>query len=469
MTHKMIVKAPGHCGRELDYTISVLFGEFLGLDYQLLRAEIDHIELSCEKSECKLSLNADFFSGSRSAWLKEESLPQLPLANWCLTDEGLDIEYIGSNIPVIYGQPGLVKNKKHWHLNLDIFGSSFFMLSRYEELVLDGRDSHDRFPSTASVAQNQSFLHRPIVDEYVEILWACLMSLWPDMLRKERRSCNRISCDVDNPYSSYVNSIFSTTRKLIGDILKRRSVPAAAQTALNYTASKFHSYQHDPMNTFSWLMDVNEEAGNKIAFYFLVDQSVPEMDGHYSIHESRIRNLIRQIYDRGHEIGLHGSYGSYRNPEQLKKEVDLLRQVFDEENIEQEEIGGRQHYLRWRTSETASYLDRSGLAYDTTLGYADRPGFRCGTSHEFQMYDLLDRIPLSLRQRPLIVMECSVIDEVYMGLGAGEGALKIMRDLQVKAQLVDGDFTMLWHNSFLQDKQLRELYKSMISMKKVVA
>ena len=58
------------------------------------------------------------------------------------------------------------------------------MLSRYEEAILKGRDKHDRFPSWISVADKGNFLERPIVNEYLEILWSCLSSLWNDLKRK---------------------------------------------------------------------------------------------------------------------------------------------------------------------------------------------------------------------------------------------------------------------------------------------
>jgi hypothetical protein len=56
-----------------------------------------------------------------------------------------DQESAYPSIPILYGSPGIVKNNNHLHLNLDIFGSAFFMLTRYEELVIKDRDQHDRF------------------------------------------------------------------------------------------------------------------------------------------------------------------------------------------------------------------------------------------------------------------------------------------------------------------------------------
>ena len=75
-------------------------------------------------------------------------------------------------------------------------------------------------------------------------------------------------------------------------------------------------------------------------------------------------------------------------------------QQLDNPGIQQAQLGGRQHYLRWKTPDTAIAWDAAGLDYDSTLAFADRGGFRCGVCYEFPMYDLKNRRPLNLLQRP---------------------------------------------------------------------
>jgi hypothetical protein len=73
------------------------------------------------------------------------------------------------------------------------------MLTRYEEMVLHERDEHDRFPAAASLASRSGFFDYPIVNVYVEVLWACLRRLWPELRRGTRQPRTQISCDVDWP------------------------------------------------------------------------------------------------------------------------------------------------------------------------------------------------------------------------------------------------------------------------------
>jgi len=164
----------------------------------------------------------------------------------------------------------------------------------------------------------------------------------------------------------------------------------------------------------------------------------------------------------GHRIGLHPGYSTYLDCKQTEIEADLLRRTLDEESIPYGELGGRQHYLRWRTPETARNWEAAGMTYDSTLSYADHAGFRCGTSREYSLYDLYERRPLEIKERPLIVMECSVISERYMGLGLTESAFSFMQTPKERALSVGGEVTLLWHNTELQEPEARRFYQELI-------
>jgi len=384
-----------------------------------------------------------------------------------------------SRIPVIYGslneQPFALSQTAEpqtIEVPIDILGSAFFMLSRYEEAVIKERDVFGRFPSGASLAHQEGFLERPIVNEYVELLWACLYYGKADMgstigdgrsvMRKSHQPRTIVSCDIDHAYARNVKNLRMTLRNMAGDVLKRRSAIAALRTGLNTVCSSCGYYGFDPIDNFDWIMDTNEKAGNRVAFYFFADQSVPKMDGNYSIHEPRIRALMRRIHARGHEIGLHGSFGTYLDESQCAKEAAILRAVIEAEGIRQAEIGNRQHYLRWSTPETASNLEKAGISYDTTLGFADHPGYRCGTCFQYPMYDLIEGRPLRLWQYPLILMECSVLEDCYLGMGYTDSAVDLMLNLKEQVLQFGGNFTLLWHGSRLGREEARSMYRELV-------
>jgi len=102
------------------------------------------------------------------------------------------------------------------------------------------------------------------------------------------------------------------------------------------------------------------------------------------------------------------------------------------------------------------------MNYDSTMSYAEHAGFRCGTCHEYPAFDpLVDRI-LNLRIQPLIVMEHTVISKGYMGLGLSDKAYNKILQLKNACKVVNGTFTLLWHNNQLSTKAERDLYTSII-------
>jgi len=111
----------------------------------------------------------------------------------------------------------------------------------------------------------------------------------------------------------------------------------------------------------------------------------------------------------------HPNYKPYQSLQQTKLEFKKLLKICEEEGIKQDQWGGRQHYLRWKLPITWRNWADAGLNYDSTLSFADHAGFRCGICYEYPVYDLKQRKQLKLTERPLIVMEDSVLGEQYMG------------------------------------------------------
>jgi len=459
---KLQIAIPNICISEQHYILNVMLTEFLGIDFEVKIHEGEFIELTRPGSEKILTINTEFFKKADQYWLETESLPSLPLKIFKPSNDGLYADLLPPTIPVLYGEPGIIKNKKYWHLNLDIFGSSFFMLSRYEEAVLQDRDQHDRFPATASIAFKEGFLNRPIVNEYVELLWAMMKALWPELERKKRSFRMILTHDVDEPFEFYKKPPIKMVKSIGGDILKRHSINLARERYRQWNAIRKGNHTTDPFYSFDFIMKESEKRGLKSAFYFIADHTAGVIDGIYSLNDPEIINLMKTIDARCHEIGLHTSYNTYLDKVQTRKEAELLRAVMRGNSIHQEPQGGRQHYLRWKTPETFQNWEYAGMQYDSTLGFADLPGFRCGTCWEYPAYDLINRKPLNLIERPLIAMDCTVTAERYMNKGLGEEAFEVFKSLKDTCRKYNGDFVLLWHNSELATEEQRRLYLSVL-------
>ena len=123
------------------------------------------------------------------------------------------------------------------------------------------------------------------------------------------------------------------------------------------------------------------------------------------------------------------------------------------------------HYLRWENTTTLQAWDEAGMNYDSTLGYADQPGFRCGTCIEYPAFNPIDQTEMkTLRIRPLITMECSITEPMYLGLGFSKEAIKKFSSSIENCKKVNGQYTLLWHNSNLYDINQKELYKTIVNL-----
>jgi peptidoglycan/xylan/chitin deacetylase (PgdA/CDA1 family) len=465
----LTVLIPPNFQPERTYIISVLLDEFLGLEYAVEIAEISEILIKNGDDQL-LYITDTFFGQDATKWLMLDSLPIQPLSVWDIRGENICPITANNSIPVIFGTEIingslLQQSETTLRLGLDVFGSCFFMLTRYEEVVKPERDKFDRFPATASVAYQNNFLDRPIVNEYLEIFWSCLKLLWPKLARKQHSFKTHVSHDVDEPFLYAGTGFNRLVRRCAGDILHRGSLWTIGQTVTDWYQINQGKPQLDPYNTFDQIMDISEEHNLKSAFYFITDHTAGVIDGFYSLQDPLIRNLLRRIHARGHEIGLHTSFNTYQDSAQTKKEFAVLRQVCEEEGILQESWGGRQHYLRWQTPVTFQNWEDAGLSYDSTLSYADIIGFRCGTCYEYSVFNLQDKRHLSLKERPLLVMEVTVIRQAYMGLSTtDDSALLSMKNIKEKCKLFNGLFTILWHNTNFVNANDIGVYKEIISL-----
>lgn len=444
----------------------MIFEEFLGIPYQIVEESRDDtlIEVGDKK---KLHISDQLLSVSQDVWLTPESLPKEPLERCSVPVQFSECLFNETTLPILYHEKinnggFFIITENSVHIKIDIFGSVFFMLTLYEEYVDKKRDKHGRYYSRASISYREKFLLRPIVDEMVELLWASLKLLWPNMQRVEKQYSLVLTHDVDTPAEYYYLGYRTIAKRMIGDVVKRKSPRQALFRLKRSMQSKRSDAEKDPFNTFSYIMDQSEKYNCKSSFYFINYQSEGGNRERYSLDSPFIRKTIREISSRGHEIGLHTSYNTYKNCDLIKREFQYLRAVCEQENVHQELWGGRQHYLRW-SHETFDYWDFAGLSYDSTLSYADHSGFRCGTSREFTVFSLESKKQLMLKERPLIAMECSIIDDAYMGLGNGTEALQVFMRLKDVCEKYSGNFVLLWHNDRFTRPAERHLYKTLIS------
>lgn len=390
----------------------------------------------------------------------------IPCTHWSASSSGFQAA-IADTLPAPGAsglpEPLVSQIATGFRIGYDFLTFAVWMMSRQEEIGAEELDEHGRFPATASHAYRHGYLERPAVDEWLHILCQVMMRLWPNLELKRSEFRVSVSHDVDQPSPIGFSSYPRVLRSMLGQIVKKRSLVGAMRLPIIKLSTRNQLYAGDPYNSFDWIMDVSERQGLQSAFYFICGRTNPARDALYDVGHPAIRALLRRIHERGHEVGLHPSYETYLAPGAIADEFMTLRKVCEEEGVRQAEWGGRMHYLRWRHPETLREWSQAGLNYDSTLGYADLPGFRCGTCYDYPAYDLVRDELLDLRIRPLVVMECTVTAERYMGLGKGDEALQKIVALKEACRAVGGRFELLWHNSELLSGEDRRLFINAIA------
>lgn len=374
-----------------------------------------------------------------------ESMPKLPLKRW-------------KDLPVIYLGNGdlrdlVMKNGNLIETNIDIIASSFFMLSRYEEILVEARDLHDRFPASESIAYKEGFLTRPIVNEYMELLWEWINGLNMGFKRKKlwdgKDFAVCLTHDVDKVKSSEI--------KNIGSCLKQGKLKKAISRTF-YSLPIFLGIKPDSLWSFDYIIETERKYGLTSSFYFMAGGKAEfDITNNYSIDEIKITNLIKKLNNRGHEVGFHGSFDTYNNYNLFESEKGKLDKV-----VPNKQYGGRQHYLRWKTPYTWRIYEKAGMLYDATLSYADHEGFRCGICLPYKPYDVLEDRVLDVWELPLTAMEDTICR--YRGLSPEE-AWESFKELINIISKHHGVFVLLWHNSFLDEfdlREWRELYEKLM-------
>lgn len=462
----LLIEHPASRGAERTYIYELLFAEFLGLEYVLRPHARDNLVITAfgEDVPGRIEIPDTFFSADGANWLKFDSLPRQPLRHWDPPRQYFAENRVFNNIPVIYGcrpEESLFEiHDRKIQLGIDLFGSAFFMLTRYEEIVGVSRDQWDRFPATASVAFREGFLLRPIVNEYVEVLWQMLKLLWPRLQRKLRNYRVLLSHDID--VVSVLGLNWPTVVRSLGaDLLLRREPRLACRRYNAYLATRRLGVPiaGEPYDTFDFLMETSERFGLRSAFNVVAGTTDASRDPTYDLEKGWMKELLGKFHSRGHEIGFHPSFETYGNLEQTRKEFDRLKRICDVIGIRQENWGGRQHYLRWKNPTTWRNWNDCGLQYDSSLTYAEHVGFRCGCCFEYPVWDLLHGARLALRERPLIAMESSLL--TYMGYSAAASADALAK-LSNICHFYCGDFTLLWHNHTLASGKLKDLYTTIV-------
>ncbi|MCA0930994.1 polysaccharide deacetylase family protein [Lutimonas saemankumensis] len=316
----------------------------------------------------------------------------------------------------------------------DIFAASFYLISRYEEYLPHVKDLYERFPAAESLAYQNKFLDRPVIDVWAFKFRSILISFFPgykDDLTSSKRKFNYISTiDIDNAYQ-FKHKGFTRN---VGGILKDLFQFNLANVWMRFLV--VFGIRRDPYDMYKWLLAIKKKYKIRTIFFFLLGE-YSTYDKNISAGNSNYKLLIKSIADYA-EVGIHPSYFSMKNDSKIKKEKQILESI-----VNFPIKRSRQHYLRIEIPETYQHLVDLEITEEYSMGYASHYGFRASTCTPFYFYDLDFEIQTPLKVFPFAAMDATLKD--YLNFTPKRSFNTFMK-LAKEVRKVEGTFITIFHN-----------------------
>ncbi|PWT97952.1 MAG: hypothetical protein C5B52_13025 [Bacteroidetes bacterium] len=330
----------------------------------------------------------------------------------------------------------------------DIFGASFYLISRYEEYLPHEKDEYGRYSSRSSLAFKEEFLTTPLINIWVVHLQKILRRKFPTILFRPRKFNFIPTYDIDIAFSYLNKGFVRNAGGLVRSLFKGQL--GAMKERLDVLSGK----KEDPFNVYEWLYALHLKYNLRPYYFFLVAKDPQGYDKNIDPEREEMQELIR-YHAMGYQVGIHPSWQSGDNEELLKEEIGLMEYL-----INKRITCSRQHYIRFELPQTYRLLVQNGIEKEFSMGYGDINGFRASIASPFFWYDLQKEERTSLRVYPFCFMDANSFFEQKL---TPLQAFDEIRSYHEAIKKVNGTMITIWHNTFFgSDKQYegwKEVYE----------
>jgi hypothetical protein len=419
----------------LKYTFNLFLKELAGIDITFVTSEEEFKNYAGAKINYSQSaLGDDLFFGA-SGFLEEKGIE----------DKTADIEVFTWEDTI-----GFFKLKQPSVLPFDVFAAVFYLVSRYEEYLPHIKDTHNRFTANQSLAYNNKFLQKPVVNIWANKIKTIIKNKYPDIVFKENKYKYISTVDIDNAFAYIEKGGFRTAGALV------RSLFFFDFNEFVERIKVISGLKDDPYDTYQYMLDIHKKYNLETIYFFLVGE-YGENDKNVSVKSNRLQTLIKTLADYG-KVGIHPSYASSGESNKLRREVNSLSRI-----LKREVTKSRQHFLRLNLPYTYRQLIDLDITEDYTMGYANDVGFRASICSPFKFYDLDLETETPLTIYPFAVMDATLL---YYLQVTHTDAINYIKPLVDEVRSVKGVFISLWHNESLSDKlpwtNWKHVYEEMI-------
>ena len=272
-------------------------------------------------------------------------------------------------------------------LPFDIFAASFYLLSRYEEYLPHVKDEDGRFPASESLAHQESFLHKPVVDIWALKFREILLERFPDLQFSKRKYKTGTIIASEHTFTFKNKGFLRSFVGLWADFF-HFSITKVVDRLQVWIRIK-----DDPHDIFEDLIELIKE--HKIYMLFMFQLS------DFSIHDRNIshnriphRAVIKSVADYA-KVGLLMGYYAMDDIKVLRKEKLRMEEII---HSPVEDVMNSKFNLR--LPDQYNNLTELEINNDHSMGYPDVPGFRAGTCTPYLFYDINMEVTTPLKVHP---------------------------------------------------------------------
>lgn len=321
----------------------------------------------------------------------------------------------------------------------DYLSSCFYLLAFIQEYAEYYPDKYNRFPFSESVQYAFQCAEKNLVAEYFDKLY--------NSVPKISRQLNKQSAACRIFFTHDIDTLYGALRENAKPLLRTKRIGKLLQLIMH------HYFRTPDYMMLDKIMQIENTYDVKSTFFWLVNNNKRGfgiLDPDYSITDSKVQMLLQSVMDGGNVNGLHKSYSKKGYAEEYFVLRNYARPV------------NRNHYLQTELPQTFNALEADGIQLDSSMGFAETPGFRNSYGLPVRPFNVKTRKPYAFTEVPLTIMDATL--RHYKKYDPQEAEKYILQFLEKNK--INCVHTILWHNNYFFDYAepgWLQVYKSVLA------
>ena len=309
----------------------------------------------------------------------------------------------------------------------DIFAASFYLLTRYEEYLPHVKDEEGRFKASESLAFQENFLERPVIDIWALKFKEVLEDKFPDQRFPKRESSSESIIAVTEAFCYRKKGIVRSTVGLLADLLQLKP---------KYVLHRFQvmlRLRRDPYDVYRKIIKFLKKRKISLKFMFQVSDFSAK-DRNINHNRLEFQSEMKSVADYA-EVGLQPGFYANQKFKVLKEEKFRLEDI-----IKRPVTAALNHKYNLLLPDTYNHMVELEFKEDFSMGYPEALGFRAGTCTPFLFYDINFEITT-----PLLVHAYAVSVQAFEKMKESEIEYKVL-ELKRQIDLVGGNLVTIFTN-----------------------